>query len=123
VTHAKLPSFGQLEAGRRALIWGLFHDRRHLQAAATLEEEIWKASGRECFEVARSLHGAAVIDSDRASGRLSTMNVQLVTGIAGRTRRQRPTIWRLRARSSNGCAWNASAPSIQREIDRLQELG
>jgi DNA primase len=119
-----LPTFGPLKDAERGLIWGLFHDTATaMDALGSLEEEdLTSLAGRGIFELARTLkdQGPAQIPSALLQ-RLSTGDAQLVSGIAASSVPPAPTgecaqaIKRLR--------WGRDRAAIQREIDRLQELG
>jgi DNA primase len=128
VTNRELPSFGQLKPAERGLIWGLFHRTEEAQAAlADLDVgDLEQLAGREVFEVARTLHDqpAALIPSELLR-RLSTMNAQLVTAIAGEQAAPvaGPGDLVECARILRRLRWERERAAIQREIDRLQELG
>jgi len=124
VTARELPSFGQLKHAEKALIWGLIHNTGEAMAAlAELEtEDLESLAGRDIFELARSLH-------DRPSDglpsallqRLSTVNAQLVTSIAASATQPAPPADC--ARALKRLRWERERAAIQREIDRLQQLG
>jgi DNA primase len=131
VTARELPvgtGGGQLKLAERGLIWGLFHKTEEAMAAlAELEPgDLEQLAGREIFEAARALEDQP---ADRLPSellrRLSTMNVQLVTGIAGD---QAPPVTGPGdlsecARIMKRLRWERERAAIQREIDRLQGLG
>jgi len=125
VTAREIPGFGQWKPAERALIWGLFHRTPDaLGALAQLEDgDLEGLPAREVFEVARSLHGH---DPDHLPsellGRLSTMNVQLVTGIAGEPDApvSGPDDLADCVRSLKRLRFERERASIQREIDTLQ---
>jgi DNA primase len=130
VTARELPAggTGHLKPAERGLIWGLFHKTREAQAAlAELDpEDFEQLAGREIFEAAVALRDQPVecLPSELLR-RLSTMNVQLVTGIAsdqaapvtgpGDLSECARIVKRLRCERERA--------AIQREIDRLQGLG
>jgi DNA primase len=124
VTTRELPSFGQLKQAEKALIWGLIHNTvEALAAVADLDEEDLEGlAGRHILEVARSLHDEA---PDRLPmtlmQRLSTLNADLVTSIAATAISQAPPS--ACARALKRLRWERERAAIQREIDRLQELG
>jgi DNA primase len=130
VTARELPpgsGAGQLKPAERGLIWGLFHKTREAQAAlAELEpDDLAQLAGREVFELARSLHDqpADHLPSELLR-RLSTMNAQLVTGIAGNTAPvSGPGDLTECARILKRLRCERERAAIQREIDRLQGLG
>jgi DNA primase len=130
VTARELPpnGTGQLKPAEKGLIWGLFHKTGEAQAAlAELDpEDFEQLAGREIFEAALALRDQPVecLPSELLR-RLSTMNVQLVTGIAsdqaapvtgpGDLSECARIVKRLRCERERA--------AIQREIDRLQGLG
>jgi DNA primase len=124
VTTRELPSSGQLKEAEKALIWGLIHNAGEaLKAVAELDEEDLEGlAGRPILEVARSLHGEP---SDALPTtllqRLSTVNAQLVTSIAATAISQAPPT--ACAHALKRLRWERERAAIQREIDRLQELG
>ena len=128
VTARELPGGGQLKPAERGLIWGLFHKTREAQAAlAELDpDDLEQLAGREGFELARSLHGqpADLLPSELLR-RLSTMNAQLVTGIAGEDTAPvtGPGDLTECARILKRLRCERERAAIQREIDRLQGLG
>jgi hypothetical protein len=120
-----MPESGQLKPAERALIWGIFHRTEDaIRALAGLEAaDLEHLAGLEVFEVARSLHDRPldVIPSELLR-RLSTMNAQLVTGIAGQE--VAPAIgFEACASSLKRLRCERERAAIQREIDRLQGLG
>jgi DNA primase len=131
VTARELPSAtgaGHLKPAERGLIWGLFHKTEEAMAAlAELEPgDLEQLTGREIFEAARDLRGQP---SDRLPSellrRLSTMNVQLVTGIAGDQAAPvtGPGDLSECARIVKRLRCERERAAVQREIDRLQGLG
>jgi DNA primase len=124
VTARELPSFGQLKHAEKGLIWGLIHNTgQSLTALAGLDQEdLDGLAGREIFEMARSLHDEPV---DRLPStliqRLSTVDAQLVTSIAANATPPAPPA--NCARALKRLRWERERAEIQREIDRLQQLG
>ena len=134
VTSREVPSLpgggpvGQLKPAEKGLIWGLFHRTDEARAAlAELEPgDFEHLAGREVFDTVRDLTSqpAELLPSELLR-RLSTMNVQLVTGIAleatapvtgpGDLAECARILKRLRCERERA--------AIQREIDRLQGLG
>lgn len=128
LTSRELPSFGMLKPAERALIWGLFHRTEDARLVlADLETgDLEQLAGREVFELARTLHDrpAELLPSELLR-RLSTMNAQLVTAIAGE---QTPPVagpgdLAECARILKRLRCERDRAAIQREIDRLQGLG
>ena len=131
VTPRELPgagSAGQLKPAERGLIWGLFHKTDEAMAAlAQLEApDLEYLAGREIFEAARELTSQRpeYLPSELLR-RLSTMNTQLVTGIAGEMTAPvtGPGDLAECARILKRLRWERERAAIQREIDRLQGLG
>jgi hypothetical protein len=125
VGSREMPESGQLKPAERALIWGVFHRTEDaLRALTGLDAaDLEHLAGREVFDVARSLHDRPpdTIPSELLR-RLSTMNAQLVTGIAGQE--AAPAIgFEECASSLKRLRCERERAAIQREIDRLQGLG
>jgi len=124
VTTRELPSSGKLKHAETALIWSLIHNTREaLDALSELDaEDLEELAGRDILEVARSLHNEpADLLPTTLLQRLSTMNAQLVTSIAATTISTAPPGGCVRA--IKRLRWERERAAIQREIDRLQELG
>jgi len=119
VTAREVPSFGQLKQAEKALIWALVHrPDEAAEAMAGLDvEDLDGLAGREIFEAAQGLHPlpSALFE------RLSTVNAQLVTSIAATPTSQAPATECVRA--IKRLRWERERAAIQREIDRLQQLG
>jgi DNA primase len=124
VTDRELPAFGQLKQAERALIWALIHNTEPARdALAELEAaDLEYLAGRDIFEVARSLHDQpANLLPSALLQRLSTVNAQLVTSIAAAPDAPAPALEC--ARAIKRLRWERERAEIQREINRLQELG
>jgi DNA primase len=124
VTTRELPSFGQLKHAEKALIWGLIHNTGEAKrAVADLDDDdLEELAGRHILELARSLHDEPVeLLPSTLLQRLSTVNAQLVTSIAATVVTQAPPAECTRALKR--LRWERERAAIQREIDRLQELG
>jgi DNA primase len=124
LTSRELPSFGEMKSAEKGLIWALIHNSEEaLQALEGLgTEDLDALSGREVFEVARGLQDQSGEFSPSALlQRLSTVNAQLVTSIAANSTPPAPALECARALQRLRCERERAA--IQREIDRLQELG
>ncbi len=124
VTARQMPTLGQLKQAEKALIWGLIHDpadARHALAELD-EEDLEGLAGRDIFHLARSLQNepADLLPSTLLQ-RLSTVDAQLVTSIAASTSAPAPSA--ACARAIRRLRWERERAAIQREIDRLQELG
>ena len=124
LTSRELPSFGQMKYAEKGLIWGLIHNTGAARdALAELDDEdLDSLACREIFEMARSLHAEpADLLPTALLQRLSTVNAQLVTGIAANPTSPAPAVEC--ARALKRLRWERERAAIQREIDRLQELG
>jgi DNA primase len=124
VTTREIPSFGALKHAEKALIWGLIHNTSEaLGAVADLDDEDLEGlAGRQVLEMARSLHDEPLdLLPSALLQRLSTMNAQLVTSIAATATSPAPPAACVRALKR--LRWERERAAIQREIDRLQELG
>ncbi|HVC19541.1 MAG TPA: DNA primase [Vicinamibacterales bacterium] len=124
LTLRELPGSGQLKQAERGLIWGIFHETSETIAAVKLleDKDLENLVGREVFEVAQSLQEEADEQVPaQLLRRLSTVSAALVTGVAADAISPAPpaacvrTLKRLR--------YERERAAIQREIDRLQELG
>ncbi|HYM24271.1 MAG TPA: DNA primase [Vicinamibacterales bacterium] len=125
VTTREVPSFGQLKDAEKALIWWIINEPG--EADATLadiqDEDLEDLVTREVFQAARNLQkeSSGFLPSSLIQ-RLSTVNAQLVTRIA--TGKAPPVtivhdcVAALRRRHLD-----RERAAIQREIDRLQQLG
>lgn len=124
LTARELPAFGQLKYAEKGLIWGLVHNTEAaFEALMDLEaEDLASLAGRDIFEVARGLQGQPL---DRLPSallqRLSTVNAQLVASIAATP--AGPAAPFDCARALKKLRWERERADIQREIDRLQEMG
>ena len=124
VTTREVPALGQMKNAEKGLIWSLIHDTEGAYEALDELEgaDLETLAGREIFEVARSLQGGPLdLIPSTLLQRLSTVNAQLVTGIAAATIPQAPPVEC--ARALKRLRWERERAAIQREIDRLQELG
>jgi hypothetical protein len=131
-----VPSFGQLKQAEKALIWALVHRTGEAaEALADLDsEDLEGLNGREIFEAARlAFMEAGWRPGTGSQGvnlaglpsavfeRLSTVNAQLVTSIAATPTLPAPATACVRALKR--LRWERERAAIQREIDRLQQLG
>jgi DNA primase len=124
LTSRELPSFGQLKHAEKALIWSLVHNSGPaLDALSDLDDDDLEGlAGRDVLQVARELQNIA---ADRVPSallqRLNSVNAQLVAGIAATTAPMAPPPECVRALKR--LRWERERAAIQREIDRLQEMG
>src|ERR1043166_2791183 len=131
VTARELPGSGGSappKPAEKGLIWGLFHKTDEARAAlAELEPgDLDQLAGREIFQTALQLTSqpAELLPSELLR-RLSTMDIQLVTGIAGEATAPvtGPGDLAECARILKRLRCERARARIQREIDRLQGLG
>jgi DNA primase len=119
-----LPSFGNVTKAEKGLIWWLIHEPG--AALATLDSlepgEIEGLAARSVLDLARQLNQNRGFSPSVLLERLSTVEAQLVTGIASE---REPHV-----NDAESCAQiirrmrcEREHAAIQREIDHLQELG
>ena len=124
LTARELPSFGQLKHAEKGLIWGLIHTPGEaLDALVELDEEdLENLAGREIFEMARSLHAEPLdLLPSALIRRLNAIDAQIVTSIAADATSPAQSVEC--ARAIKRLRWERERAAIQREIDRLQQLG
>jgi DNA primase len=120
----ELPNFGQVKQAEKGLIWALIHDTEVGLAALNVlqDNDLEGLPTRRVLEHARSL-------ADRSPGvfpsalfeRLNPVEAQLVTSIAAAPTPPAPAAECVRALQRLRCEREQAA--VQREIDRLQEIG
>lgn len=124
LTARELPAFGQLKPAERGLLWALLHEpAQALAAMAELDQEDLDslASGRilqvaqSLQEIARDVFPATLLE------RLTMVEAQLVTGIATAPHAPAPPEHCVRALKK--LRYEREQAALQREIDRLQQLG
>jgi DNA primase len=124
VTIRDIPSIGQVTKAEKGLIWFLVHDpARALTALRTLEDADFDAlSTRSVLDLARKLDEDSGFSPSVLLERLSMGEAQLVTAIASENE---PPVHEaedcVRALVRTRCERERGA--VQREIDRLQQLG
>jgi DNA primase len=124
VAAAESLSPESLNHAEKALVWALFHNTAEAcEALGTLDEEdLAQLAGREILELARNLQQEPL---DRLPSallqRLTTVNAQLVASIAATAFPPASPAGSVRALKRLRCERERAA--IQREIDRLQQLG
>ncbi|MGE0450038.1 MAG: DNA primase [Vicinamibacterales bacterium] len=126
LTARELPSLGQqLKYAEKGLIWALVHNSRQgFEALADLDEDdVSHLAGRAILEAARALSVSLAPDAIPAAllQRLSTEDARLVASVAASATAPAPPIECARALKRMRCERERAA--LQREIDRLQELG
>lgn len=115
---------GTLNAAERGLIWGLVHNSQEsLAALATLDADDWGGlAGREIFELARTVDPAAPGGiSSALHQRLSRQGIELLAGAAAADTSAAPPLEC--ALALRRARLERDRAGLQREIDRLQQLG
>ncbi|HUR34308.1 MAG TPA: DNA primase [Vicinamibacterales bacterium] len=126
VTTREIPSFGQLKPAEKGLLWALVHNSRQgFSALEELEpEDLAPLAARTIFELARSLRESTNADGLPSAllQRLSTENAQVFAAVAAMD--SAPALSPVEcARTIRKLRWQRERAAIQREIDRLQQLG
>ena len=124
LTSRQLPNFGKVTKAEKGLIWLLLHDpERALPALDALEaDDLEGLTARSVLDLARKLNENRGFLPAVLLEHLSTVDAQLVTAIASESEAH--------VTDADGCARSIKQlrcerehTAIQREIDRLQELG
>lgn len=124
VTTREVPSSAHLKHAEKGLVWALVHNSKQaLDALADLDtDDLSHLATREILDTAKSLSDSSPADLPSAlMRRLSTVNAQIVAGIAASHTPPAPPLDCARALKRLRCERDRAA--LQREIDRLQELG
>ena len=120
----RVPAMGQVKVAERGLIWGLMHQVDGAQAALSdLEDtDLDGLATREILRQARSLQEwPAGSLPDALIERLSRGEAALVREIAGQT--HAPADAADCVRTLKSLRYDRERAAVQREIDRLQEMG
>jgi DNA primase len=125
LSSAELPSLGEVKKAEKALIWWLI--QRPAEARAVLgtldDEDLRTLATRGIFEMARSLQQEPPEQLPSALiQRLSTVDAQLVARIASEPAPPATLVDEC-VRAMKRLRFDRERAAIQREIDRLQELG
>ena len=124
VTAKELPGFGQVTKAEKGLIWLLIHDPgQALVALGGLEElDLQGLASRSVLDLARKLNEDRGFSPAALLERLTMTEANLVTAVASEREAH--------VHDAEGCAriirrlrCEREHAAIQREIDRLQELG
>jgi DNA primase len=123
-TKREVPSFGQVTKAEKGLIWLLIHQPEHAVAAlATLDGPDFEGlSSRSVLDLARKLNEDKGFSPSALLERLTMVDAQLVTAIASEGEAHVHDAHDC-ARSIKRLRWERERAAIQREIDRLQEVG
>jgi hypothetical protein len=120
----EVPSFGQVTKAEKGLIWLLIH--RAEEALAALETldgpDFDGLSSRSVLDLAQKLNEDKGFSPATLFERLTMVDAQLVTAIASESE---PHVHDAHdcARILKRLRWERERAAIQREIDRLQEVG
>ena len=119
-----MPNFGQVKQAEKGLIWALVHEPEQGMAALNIlqDNDLEGLPTRRVLEEARTLADRPPAQLPSALfERLNPVEAQLVTGIAAATTPPGPAGRVCTGIQRFGCERENAA--VQREIDRLQELG
>ena len=123
-TQRQVPSFGQVTKAEKGLIWLLVHQPEDsLEALAALDDVDFEGlAGGRILDLAKKLNEDKGFSPAALLERLTDVDVQLVTAIASEAEAH--------VRDAHDCGrilkrlrWERERAAIQREIDRLQEVG
>ena len=124
VTRRELPGLGQVTKAEKGLIWLLIHDpARGLTAVRSLDVADFDAlSTRSVLDLVRKLDEDSSFSPSVLLERLSMGEAQLVTAIASESE---PPVHEAEdcARALQRARYERERGAVQREIDRLQQLG
>ena len=124
LTPRQVPSFGQVTKAEKGLIWLLVHQPEDsLEALTTLEcPDFEGLAGGRILDLAKKLNEDKGFSPAALFERLSTLDAQLVTAVASEGEAH--------VHDAHDCVrilkrlrWERERAAIQREIDRLQEIG
>jgi DNA primase len=123
-TQRQVPSFGQVTKAEKGLIWLLVHQPEDsLEALAALDDVDFEGlAGGRILDLAKKLNEDKGFSPAALLERLTDVDVQLVTAIASEAEAH--------VHDAHDCGrilkrlrWERERAAIQREIDRLQEVG
>ena len=124
LTARDIPTFGEVKRAEKGLVWALVHEPEQGMAALNVlqDNDLEGLSTRHILEEARALadRAPAVLPSALFE-RLNPVEAHLVTGIA--SERQPPGPPLSCARELQQLRVERDIAAVQREMDRLQELG
>ena len=126
LTTRELPALGQMKPAEKGLLWALVHNSR--QGLSALDEldtdDLSQLATRPIFELARSLQETTAPEGLPTAllQRLSTEDARTFASVAAID--SAPALSPVEcARTIKKLRWQRERAAIQREIDRLQELG
>ena len=126
LTTRELPAVGQMKPAEKGLLWALVHNSRQgLNALDELDtDDLAQLATRPIFELARSLQETTAPEGLPTAllQRLSTEDARTFASVAAID--SAPALSPVEcARTIKKLRWQRERAAIQREIDRLQELG
>ena len=126
LTTRELPAVGQMKPAEKGLLWALVHNSRQgLNALDELDtDDLSQLATRPIFELARSLQETTAPEGLPTAllQRLSTEDARTFASVAAID--SAPALSPVEcARTIKKLRWQRERAAIQREIDRLQELG
>ena len=126
LTPRELPTLGQMKSAEKGLLWALVHNSR--QGLSALDEldtdDLAQLATQPIFELARSLQKTTAPEGLPTAllQRLSTEDARIFASVAAID--SAPALSPAEcARTIKKLRWQRERAAIQREIDRLQELG
>ena len=126
LTPRELPTLGQMKPAEKGLLWALVHNSR--QGLSALDEldtdDLAQLATQPIFELARSLQKTTAPEGLPTAllQRLSTEDARIFASVAAID--SAPALSPAEcARTIKKLRWQRERAAIQREIDRLQELG
>jgi hypothetical protein len=124
LSHSQFPGLGQVTKAEKGLIWMLVHrPDPALAALADLEDADFEGlASRSVLDLARKLNEDSGFSPSVLLERLSVMEAQLVTAIASETEAHAlEAEWCVRI--LRRLRYERERIAVQREIDRLQQVG
>jgi DNA primase len=124
LTARDIPTFGEVKRAEKGLIWALVHEPQQGMAALNIlqDNDLVGLSTRHILEEARALADRApVVLPSALFERLNPVEAHLVTGIASERLPPGPPF--SCARELQQLRVEREIAAVQREMDRLQELG
>jgi DNA primase len=124
LTRREVPSFGHVTKAEKGLIWLLVHQPEDsLEALGMLDGADFEGlAGGRILDIAQKLNEDKGFSPAALFERLTTVDVQLVTAIASEGEAHVHDAHDC-VRSLKRLRWERERAAIQREIDRLQEIG
>jgi DNA primase len=125
VTRREIPAFGQVTKAEKGLIWLLVHRPPEAMAAIEILEDadLEGLASRSVLDLTRKLNEDKGFSPSVLLERLSMVEAQLVTGIAGGQPEPHVHDAEGCVRSIKRLRYERERAAVQREIDRLQQLG